>query len=279
MLALSVSFIAGRAGFYRPLLKHPYSTAPTFGDLFAVFSAYFLFYGLLFPLAIYLGFSWKAGAWLGSSLQIPEDTQILINCISLWVAAVFMWGFCRLFKPAALKSILRSEKIHTYAEWLANLALGACTWLISFPVVIVFNQTLALFLEHFFKPEKVDQVAVKVLKMSLSHPYLLAFYLIAIVCIVPLIEEFMFRGILQRWLCAKVGPWFAILGASFFFALLHYAGSQGLYNLELLPSLFVLSCYLGYLYERQQSLWAPIGLHATFNFVSAVTLVINEMKQ
>lgn len=262
------------AGFYRPIPRQNYDAAPSFKNVFFVFFNYFLFYLFLFPIVIYLGASLYAGTWQGVKLNLDEGTQILINCISLWFSGLFIWTACYIFQPNALLAISLTENVKTPKQWFSNLGLGSLTWFIAFPVVFIFNQILAVILESFFHPVQVDQVAVKILRSSFSQPYLLAFYLVAIVSIVPLMEEFMFRGIFQRWLSAKYGPWIGIIGASIFFSLLHYSSSQGLYNLELLPSLFLLSCYLGYLYERQRTLWAPIGLHATFNFISALMLII-----
>ena len=61
--------------------------------------------------------------------------------------------------------------------------------------------------------------------------------------------------------------------ASLIFAAFHFSTSQGLNNIELLVSLFVLSCFLGFLYERQESLLASMALHATFNAISILAIL------
>ena len=97
----------------------------------------------------------------------------------------------------------------------------------------------------------------------------------AVIILVPITEEFLFRGLLQSWLKQKLrSPLCSILFSSGIFVFFHYSSQLGLSNIPLLSSLFVLSCMLGYLYERQHSLWAPIGLHCFFNFMSLLLLSV-----
>ena len=86
------------------------------------------------------------------------------------------------------------------------------------------------------------------------------------VAIVPgFMEELLFRGILFRWLEEFGGSWFALAITSALFGLAHY------YN----PNATAFSSFaiaveagilLGGIYMLTRSLWAPIGLHAAWNF-------------
>ena len=77
--------------------------------------------------------------------------------------------------------------------------------------------------------------------------------------VVPVFEEMVFRGFLQSTLRSAATPWTAILVTSAIFALFHYP------NYAHMPSLFFLSCGLGYAYERNGSLFRPILMHVFFN--------------
>lgn len=91
--------------------------------------------------------------------------------------------------------------------------------------------------------------------------------LVAVV-LAPLYEELVFRGILLLWLRRVVGAGPAILMTSLLFAELHV-------NAWPAPiPLFVLAVFLGYLSHRTASLIAPIMLHATFNGVNIVWLMV-----
>lgn len=273
LLTFLVTFIAVKAGFYRSLSAPDYRSIPTFGNLLFVFLAYLTFHMILFPIGVYLALSVYSQTWITLPWNISEETQMWINGLSLWMSIPVLWLLCRVFQPSALKSVIKNDTVETVKEWAYNISLGVVTWLVCYPVVFLINLILAEVLENFFNPPQTDQVAVKLLKMTFNDPAQLAFYMFAIVLIVPVVEEFIFRGIFQRWLSPKLGPWVGVIISSLGFSALHYSSSQGIYNLELLPSLFVLSCYLGYLYERQRSLWAPIGLHMTFNLISASMLI------
>jgi membrane protease YdiL (CAAX protease family) len=89
-----------------------------------------------------------------------------------------------------------------------------------------------------------------------------AMTILTVVVIVPVFEEMVFRGFLQSTLRSATTPWTAVLVVSSFFALFHYP------NYAHMPSLFFLSCGLGYAYERSGSLLRPILMHIFFNGTS-----------
>lgn len=79
------------------------------------------------------------------------------------------------------------------------------------------------------------------------------------VFIAPLVEELLFRGLLQSAIRSFVKrPWSGIILVSLVFATIHQ-------NAEHWPALFVLGVGLGYAYERSGSLLRPILIHAMFN--------------
>ncbi|MEN9654812.1 MAG: hypothetical protein RL235_924, partial [Chlamydiota bacterium] len=43
-------------------------------------------------------------------------------------------------------------------------------------------------------------------------------------------------------------------------------------NIPIIAALFTFSLFLGYVYERQRALIAPMGLHAMFNGISVLNL-------
>jgi membrane protease YdiL (CAAX protease family) len=106
-----------------------------------------------------------------------------------------------------------------------------------------------------------------------GDPILTIVSVLAIVVLVPVIEELLFRGFLQSWLVSRFTPFTSIALSSAIFTMVHFSPSQGIANAELMTGLFLLALFLGYLYQRQGSLWASIGLHCTFNAVS-VTMIL-----
>ncbi|HIJ69767.1 MAG TPA: CPBP family intramembrane metalloprotease [Planctomycetes bacterium] len=89
-----------------------------------------------------------------------------------------------------------------------------------------------------------------------------------LVLIAPVFEEMLFRGILQSVMRGLTGrPWEAIVITSLFFAVSHP-------NTHF-PPLFVLSCCMGYAYEKSGSLFRPIFIHAMFNAASVTAALTN----
>ncbi len=90
--------------------------------------------------------------------------------------------------------------------------------------------------------------------------------------VAPVLEEVMFRGILQTALRRYAGsPWIGILLASVIFAAIHLSWDLGtgvVRGWENLPPLFALAVALGYNYERSGRLWPCILMHMLFNGIN-----------
>lgn len=153
-----------------------------------------------------------------------------------------------------------------------NIKLGALTWLLAYPCVLLIYGVFGQIAEYLYGKHEIEQLALLQLKALMKTPLLFCFAAFIVVVIIPFIEELCFRGFLQRYLKQKMGRTIAILLTSLIFSMLHYSKSQGISNIELIPSLFVLSCFLGFLYERQNNLFACYGLHALFNGITAFAL-------
>ncbi len=164
------------------------------------------------------------------------------------------------------------------ATWKSNFrsaAIGSLSWLIAFPTVSALATGLAIILVLCgYSPQEVEleQVAIRQLKLALEYPLSYFITSLLICTTVPLCEELLFRGFLQTCLKQALGRPTAIICTSLLFSAFHYSADQGIANAILLTSLFALSCFLGFLFERQRSLWGSIGLHATFNAMSILAL-------
>lgn len=87
-----------------------------------------------------------------------------------------------------------------------------------------------------------------------------------VVAVVPLVEEVLFRGVVQGGLVAVIGFGPAILVAAFLFGLAHAYASA--YIVAVIP----VGIVLGWLYARTQSLGPPIAAHALNNAVVLIGL-------
>lgn len=245
-----LSAIAYRRGFFQ--LPH-YSSygSVSFWMLLLGFFCYFLFYLTLVPFA--------------------HTVQALVAMMQL--VGLLMLLFTRLFGKERFLSLWNQGRRGALAL-LRSIGIGSLTYWIAIPWVALVSMSSVFLLTYWMgeMPPQVDQDAIRFLKSTLSNPTLFLNTAVAIVLFIPLAEEILFRGLLQNYLRSLFGPVFAIAITSFFFAMMHYSGAQGLSNVQIVSSLFALSLFLGFLYEREKTLLAPLALHATFNLVTVLVL-------
>ena len=79
----------------------------------------------------------------------------------------------------------------------------------------------------------------------------------------PVVEELLFRGIIQGELRKAMPDWLAIIIQAVVFALFHLEPIQSSY--VLLPGLL-----LGLAYYWSRSIWVPVIMHISFNFIGSV---------
>lgn len=210
-------------------------------------------------------------AEMEKSLNVKEKGWF--NLFAIAISASGILTFLFLLPLKIRRQIWGDRAFIGLNEWFHDAALGTATWMITFPMIIILTQTLELFIDWINPSARHEQVAVQHLKLTFDDPTLFWVTVLTIVFVVPMVEEILFRGILLNWIRSQVGIAKGIVLSAFTFACFHFSISQGWDNVTLLPSLFLLGCFLGYLFVRQQSLWASISLHATFNAISIWMIV------
>ncbi|MCI5052190.1 MAG: CPBP family intramembrane metalloprotease [Simkaniaceae bacterium] len=266
-LAISIffSWMAWLRGFFRSSKYPPTETLLAGKDIIAFFLAFILIY-LIVPTAM---LALSRDLFPSASLSF----HITISQCTIFVALLFFYYILTTRKKGTFARIWKDYSFPLSAPLYMDAAIGALTWLISLPVVGFTARLFDLIVYHTWGLEGPDQTAVLYLKQAQKSPVQLLVALICIVIFAPLIEEYLFRGCFQSWLRNKLSFFKTNIITSVLFALMHYSSYQGTSNLPLLTSLFVLSLYIGYTYERQRSLIAPITLHLTFNFISAIRII------
>lgn len=266
----------------------------------------------------------------GSLMAMELEVSVTQTRLGLWAAILFF--------PLQMASILvllhvarrisASEiGFHWQRGW-STVGLAALTWLVVSPIVLLLNVGVQLFY-HYFIPGGPSPHPFTTLFLQGVTPLELGL-LLAIACIAaPVLEETLFRGILQPW-CMKSSQrrlsillfttlwvvmnraeklmtitqqssWLGVLDALLPFLILagitfvvhalerRETSSQALaiictsacfsfFHIAHWPSpiaLFVLSLGLGWLAVRTRSLVGPIVLHALFNAISGVQLLLS----
>ncbi len=102
------------------------------------------------------------------------------------------------------------------------------------------------------------------------HPAMKVLMLAYLAVAVPVMEELLFRGLIQSMARSYLkSPWLAILSTSVFFAMMHRPVSHWL-------AIFVLSVGIGYSYERSGSLFRPIFIHIFFNATTVCAVLLSN---
>ncbi len=238
---------------------------------------------LVVVFAIYLGMTMVVAplvAWLIKSLLPSTSGENTLTTALSWMQLLILLAiftlfylYCNAQDRTLFKKIWKDRSIAHPKPIAIDFLMGILTWIIGFPLVIALGQLADMILYYFFGLENFEQVAVRYLKTTFGSPSMLAVALFTILIAAPVIEEFLFRGCLQTFFKRHMAPKYAILLSALCFSLFHFSSSQGIGNISLVASLFLLALFLGFIYERQASLFASIGLHMTFNAVSTFRIL------
>ena len=178
---------------------------------------------------------------------------------ALVVMLMGLWGIHRRFGVAADSLGFRKER------WWVALGLALATLLAMLPLRVLVGVLLDEFGVRDVRQPVVERMLTDISGVDLAIACASA------VLLAPVIEEFLFRGLLQMSLRRYVGPWGAVFLGGVLFAAIHQPWPIAV---ALLP----LAWILGYLYQRRQSLLAPILLHMLFNALTLTLVVLARLS-
>jgi uncharacterized protein len=126
-----------------------------------------------------------------------------------------------------------------------------------------------IYATYFIPGVGMQEEMAKILAAIPRTPVNIAAIFFAIAIAAPIVEELLFRGMLQNAIAKYMPFWAAILLSSFLFAVVHL-------QLYAIPGLMSLSIAFGYLYHRTGSLRTNIILHMANNaFALVVSQILN----
>lgn len=263
--------IAKRKGFFDFSFKQREANI-THKIIFISFFLYLLINSIASPLVLKLFHPLFVKYTNTNDLHILQLS--IINLIGSSLVALSL-AFLSFFLIKNQISFIWKERSDLPGSYLTDIKIALVTWVISFPVVMLSSNFFELVLKYFFCIKDIpNQVAIDYVKMAKGNSGYIVMATISMILFAPLIEEFLFRGLLQNYIRKYLGIKTGIILTSFIFAMLHFSFPQGVSNITIIPSLFILSLFLGYIYERQRSLISPIILHATFNAISVLNLLL-----
>jgi hypothetical protein len=239
---------------------------------FHVVGIFAIYFGAAAFIAPFLAASMRKSLFPGISPIEVLGFASWVNFLNSLLILVLLSLFILAIPSQIRKSVWRrtSEVGRPYSD---DVSFAAFAWVVSFPLVLFCSQLFDWIITALFHVKEIpEQLAVHFLKMTFGHPLYLILTTLTIIIFAPLIEETLFRGFLQTFIRQHLGSKQAIGITSLLFALFHYSPEQGLGNIPIVVSLFVLALFLGFVYEKKGSLFAPISLHASFNLISVLNL-------
>lgn len=167
-----------------------------------------------------------------------------------------------------------------------GLGAGFIAALLSFPFILLFNMlftNLRTVIDQV--PDPISHTTLHVLETAIKDnqiAVIAAIFFMAVIA-APIIEEIIFRGIIQTAIfhimqkpgnglspviISEKSRWWPIISTSSIFTAVHISAVEW----HALPSLFILSLTFGYVYERTGNLYASITLHLLFNATNIIGL-------
>lgn len=269
-VSLAVTWVAYIRNYFALPFRHVLGPHITLKDVVVSFLIFFLIYTLATPFI---------SLWLSLSptlASIPILLQSLLQLIIFLLTATFFILYATLQNRQEFLKVLKQTSFPGAQPLSSDLFLGFLTWFIATPVVLTLAEFAEVITTLIFERPEAPQLAVEALKQATGHPMAFFMILLSILLFAPFLEEYLFRGLLQTWLRKTAGSLNAIFLSGFAFALLHFAPQQKWTNIPLIISLFTFGCYLGFVYEKSRSLFAPIVLHVTFNLISVIRIIFTE---
>ncbi len=236
--------------------------------LFAFFTFWILAQYILLP------FFLRCITPLITTFATLHETRMLLigfSQIGYGVLSFLGFGLLFFFLPKRIQSAIVGPFVSS-TKFMKDIGFGLLILLIALPLVSFLDSFLEYVFDHLLNAPLPHQVAVQYLIDTRGDSF--AYYSIALtaVFVAPVLEELLFRGVLQRYFRNYLGPKGAVLLASFLFALFHFAPAQELSNIPLIIVLFIFAMYLGFCYEKRNSLVASIVLHMAFNATSVLRI-------
>lgn len=264
IFAFFILYIGGKRGFFQ--IKPITQLIPLrLSQVLIIFFLYFSLTWLITRIAILLFRKELIASFLEFSSWISFFSSFMVFCALL----IYVLNM-----PSPIWTAIARGPVEM-RSWKKDFFLALWAWVIAFPLVLFASQAIEWIVLHLFSLTTLpDQVAVKYLKSSFANPFYFFLASFSIVIFAPLIEETLFRGFLQTFIRKHLNSRQAILITSFCFSLFHYSPSQSYGNISIIPSLFLLSIFLGITYEKRRSLFAPMTLHAMFNGISVINLYL-----
>jgi len=206
-----------------------------------------------------------AGAARGvAALTLRQQALLALSGYLAGLAAAFI--VVRLLRISAPNSGLAARP--------RDVGAGVLCFLLALPVVNAAAAGALALYQRLAGPVEsaIAHDTLQKLVDNRSDPWAWALAAAAVIA-APIVEEVLYRGLLQSALLRLTGrPWVAVFASSAIFALMHRLGAPVPWYA--VATIFVLGVAMGLAFERTKSLAVPITMHVLFNAMNVAMAVL-----
>lgn len=197
-----------------------------------------------------------------NSLNLDRQANLwkfIVTIVCVGILFIFMYHVhTKLFKPKVKRKIQLKDLIFVF---LTYIALRFSDYLIySLWSSMAYGTNRTKLVDFFFKATRTIT----------ADKFVFALDALALVCIAPLLEEFLFRGFLNNLLREKVNAFVRMSIVSILFTVLHMPYIQ---NWIQFIAYLIGSIVLFLIYERRRSLFDAILLHSLSNGLLVILFI------
>ena len=197
-----------------------------------------------------------------NSLNLDRQANLwkfIVTIVCVGILFIFMYHVhTKLFKPKVKRKIQLKDLIFVF---LTYIALRFSDYLIySLWSSMVYGTNRTKLVDFFFKATQTIT----------ADKFVFALEALELVCIAPLIEEFLFRGFLNNLLREKVNAFVRMSIVSILFTVIHM---PYIHNWIQFIAYLIGSIVLFLMYERRRSLFDAILLHSLLNGLLVILFI------
>ena len=185
--------------------------------------------------------------------------KFIVTIVCVGILFIFMYHVhTKLFKPTVKRKIQLKDLIFVF---LTYIAVRFSDYLIySLWSSMAYGTDRTKLVDFFFKATRIIT----------ADKFVFALDALALVCIAPLIEEFLFRGFLNNLLREKVNAFVRMSIVSILFTVIHM---PYIHNWIQFLAYLIGSIVLFLIYERRRSLFDAILLHSLLNGLLVILFI------
>jgi membrane protease YdiL (CAAX protease family) len=204
--------------------------------------------------------------------QSPTDTgrlngvDFLANAVDQLVVLAILVGYLR----ARHRGWQRSVRFPTLRESPKELGIGVA---LGAAMVFALGILLSAVLEPIFRAVTNRDVTPAEQIGSGIHGWGAVAFVVAVVLVAPVVEEFFYRGLFYRSLRDRYGVWVGAIGSGVVFAISHTGAGSLAQKLMLQIAIGLFGVGLALIYERRGKLGANVAAHAVFNLITVLSVL------